>query len=84
MKLASNDYDTPGDFSLIFEEGKSASQITKELATYMNGARYCDAGSSAKGCSDLNYKIKYASLIKMEIQIQLRNHLELLILQELY
>ena len=64
LKLASNDYDTPGDFSLIFEEGKSASQITKELATYMNGARYCDAGSSAKGCSDLNYKIKYASLIK--------------------
>ena len=64
LKLASNDYDTPGDFSLIFEEGKSASQITKELATYINGARYCDAGSSAKGCSDLNYKIKYASLIK--------------------
>ncbi len=64
LKLASNDYDTPGDFSLIFEEGKSASQITKELATYINGARYCDAGSNAKGCSDLNYKIKYASLIK--------------------
>lgn len=64
LKLASNDYDTPGDFSLIFEEGKSATQITKELATYINGARYCDAGSSAKGCSDLNYKIKYASLIK--------------------
>ena len=64
LKLASNDYDTPGDFSLIFEEGKSASQITKELATYINGARYCDAGASAKGCSDLNYKIKYASLIK--------------------
>ena len=61
LKLASNDYDTPGDFSLIFDEGKSASQITKELATYINGARYCDAGSSAKGCSDLNYKIKYAS-----------------------
>ena len=64
LKLASNDYDTPGDFSLIFEEGKSATQITKELATYINGARYCDAGSNAKGCSDLNYKIKYASLIK--------------------
>lgn len=35
LKLASNDYDTPGDFSLIFEEGKSATQITKELTTYI-------------------------------------------------
>ena len=64
LKLASNDYDTPGDFSLIFEEGKTSAQITKELTSYINGARYCDAGSKAKGCTDLNYKIKYASLIK--------------------
>ena len=64
IALAQTKYGTPGDNSGLFAASKDHVAVTKELATYFNGARYCDAGSNAKGCKDLNYKVKYATKLQ--------------------
>lgn len=60
LQLAQVAYGTPGDNSSLFSSGKSSVEVTKEMAKYFNGAKYCDSGANAKGCKHLNYKIKYA------------------------
>ena len=62
LELAQAHYATPGDNAALFSSGKSAAELTKEMAGYFNGARYCEAGANAKGCKNLSYKIKYATL----------------------
>ncbi|MBO8430083.1 type II secretion system protein [Spirochaetes bacterium] len=64
LELVQANYGTPGDNSSLFAKGRSSAEITKELSKYFNGARYCEAGANAKGCKNLNYKIKYASLLQ--------------------
>ena len=59
IQLAQNNYGTPGDNAGLFDLDKSSEEVTKEFAKYFNGARFCEAGSSAKGCTDVHYNIKY-------------------------
>ncbi len=64
LELVQANYGTPGDNSSLFAKGRTSAEITKELSKYFNGARYCEAGANAEGCKNLNYKIKYASLLQ--------------------
>lgn len=64
LELAQAHYATPGDNSALFSSGKTSAELTKEMSGYFNGARYCEAGANAEGCKNLNYKIKYASLMQ--------------------
>lgn len=64
LELAQAHYATPGDNSALFTSGKTSAELTKEMSGYFNGARYCEAGANAEGCKNLNYKIKYASLMQ--------------------
>lgn len=64
LELAQAYYETPGDNVSLFSSDKNSEQITKELAKYFNGAKFCQAGADTKGCKDLNYKIKYASILE--------------------
>ena len=62
LELAQAHYATPGDNSALFSSGKTSAELTKEMAEYFNGARYCEAGTNAKDCKNLSYTIKYATL----------------------
>lgn len=64
LALAQVKYGTPGDNGALFAADKTSEQVTQELAKYFNGARFCKTGANAKGCENLNYKIKYATIIQ--------------------
>ena len=64
IQLAQNNYGTPGDNTGLFDLDKSSEEVTKEFAKYFNGARFCEAGSNAKGCTDVHYNIKYNSKLE--------------------
>lgn len=62
LALAQVKYGTLGDNSSLFAANKATVAVIEELVKYFNGARFCEAGTNAKGCKDLNYTIKYATL----------------------
>lgn len=67
LKLIQVAYVTPGDNSALFASGKSSEQIAQELAKYFSGAKYCEAGSNAKGCKNLNYLLKLSTPVQTSV-----------------
>lgn len=64
LQLIQVGYSTPGDNSALFATNKSDRDVAYEFSKAFNGARFCEAGSNAKGCENINYKIKLASIIQ--------------------